>query len=60
MLDVLDVLDLVEAEVQTRQVARVLEAFDVRDEVVVEVELGQGLGDVRGQCDARYLVLAKT
>jgi len=57
--DVLDVLYLVEAEVQTRQVCHVFESLDVRDEVIVEVELRQGRADVRGECDLRYLILSE-
>jgi len=37
--DVFDVLDLIEAEVQGCQVDEVVEATDVRDEVVVEIKV---------------------
>lgn len=30
----------------------------MRDEVIVEIELGQTVGDILGKIDARYLILA--
>ena len=35
----LNVLDLVEAEIEARQVGQIVESPDVRDEVVVEIEV---------------------
>ena len=40
-----DVFDLVEGEIKGCQVDQVVEAADVGDEVVVEVEVLEGLGD---------------
>lgn len=37
MRDVLDVFDLIEAQIQTGQVDQLIESFDMADEVVVEV-----------------------
>lgn len=41
----LDVFDFVEAEVEASEVGQSLEAADVGDEVVVEVEIFEGRGD---------------
>lgn len=43
MVDPLDVLDLVEAEIQTLQVFERFEPFDGRDDVVVQIQLRDGL-----------------
>lgn len=37
MLQVLDMLDLVEAQIQTRKVREVFQSFEMRYEIVVEV-----------------------
>lgn len=39
MVYVLDVLDLIEAQIQARKVYQAIQASDMRDEVVVEIEL---------------------
>jgi hypothetical protein len=64
MGDVFDVFDFVEGEVEAGEVDQVVEPADVRDEVVVEVELLEGgrergeafdfLDEVLAQADARY------
>lgn len=59
MRHILNVLDLVEAEVQRRQV-EFLEVLDVRDEIIVEIEFFQRCGNVGWELDARYFVLAET
>lgn len=45
MVDVLDVADLVEAEVEGGKVREVVEAADAGDEVVVEVEVRERRGE---------------
>lgn len=52
-------LDLIKAEVQTSQIAEIVEALDVRDEVIVEIQLGQIRGDARGNIDTGDLILAE-
>lgn len=59
MRNVLDVLDLIEAQVQAGQVAEFIQALYVRDKVVVEVKLLYRWGDIRGKIDALYLVLSE-
>ena len=68
MGDVLDVLDFVEGEVEGGKVDEVVQAADVRDEVVVEVEVVKGGGNtgdtlyvldqVLAEADAGYLLEA--
>lgn len=60
MRHILDMLDLIKAEVKHSQIAKVVQALDVRDEVIVEVEIGHVGRDGRGEVDARYLVLTET
>jgi hypothetical protein len=57
MRDILNMLDLVEAQIQARKALEVLQTLDVRDEVIVEIELGQTFGDIGREVNARYLVL---
>ena len=45
-------LDLIKAEVQARQVFEIVQALDVRDEVIVEIEIYQRSGDICGEGDA--------
>jgi hypothetical protein len=59
MRHILNVLNLVEAEVQRRQV-ELIEVLDVRDEIIVEIELFQRRGDIGWELDAGYFVLAET
>lgn len=60
MRDVLDVLDFVETQVQAGQVTEFIQTLDVRDKVVIEVEFFHGLGNVRREINALYLILSKT
>ena len=45
-------LDLVEAQIQARQVVELLQALDVRDEVIVEVEFSETGGDIGREVDS--------
>ena len=57
MVDILDMFDVVEAKVQTGELLEGFEAFDVSNEVVVEVQLHQFLAKPLGEFDVRYSVL---
>jgi DNA-directed RNA polymerase specialized sigma subunit len=46
MRDVLDVLDLVEAQIQAGQITEFIQTLDVRDKVVIEVQFFHGLSNV--------------
>jgi hypothetical protein len=59
MRHILNVLNLVEAEVQRRQV-ELIEVLDVRDEIIVEIELFQRRGDIGWELDTGYFVLTET
>jgi hypothetical protein len=59
MFHILDVLDLIEAQIEAGQVVEVLQALDVRNEVIVEIKFGQGLAEIGWEVDACYLVLAE-
>lgn len=59
MRHILDVLNLVKAEVQGRQV-EFIEVLDMRDEIIVKIEFFQRRGDIGWELDARYFVLAET
>jgi hypothetical protein len=59
MVQTLDVLDLIEAEVEGGKFRKAFEAFDVRDEVVVEVEVANSGVEVRWEVGFRDLVLAQ-
>lgn len=52
MRHILDVLDLVKAQIQASQVLELVESFDMGDEIIVEVEFFQGRGDIRWEFDA--------
>ena len=56
---VLDMFDLVETQIEQRQVGQVVETLDVTDEVVVEIELFEGCAEGGGEVDAADLVLAE-
>lgn len=60
MRDILDMLNLIKAEIEIRQIPELIKTFDMRDEVIVEIELGQVRRDVGGKFDARDSVLAET
>lgn len=53
-------LNLIKAEIEIRQIPELIKTFDMRDEVIVEIELGQVRRDVGGKFDARDSVLAET
>jgi hypothetical protein len=57
--DVFDVFDLVEGEVEGGEVDEVVEAADVGDEVVVEVEIAEGGGEIGETFDVLDQVLAQ-
>lgn len=59
MRHILDMLNLVKAEVQGRQV-EFIEVLDMRDEIIVEIEFFQRRGDIGWELDASYFVLAET
>lgn len=46
MIHILDVLDLVEAEIQACQIFELVQALHMADEVIVEIKLSEGFGDV--------------
>jgi hypothetical protein len=52
-------LDLVEGEVERREFGKGVEAFDVRYEVVVEVDFCEGWCDFFRYRDTFYAVLAQ-
>ena len=47
MRNILDMLDLIETQIQTGQVMEIVQALDVRDEIVVEIEVDEVLRDFR-------------
>lgn len=51
--------NLVEAQIEQRQIGQVVEAFDVTDQVVVEIEFPEGCAEGGGEFDAADLVLAE-
>lgn len=59
MLHILNVLDLIEAQIEARQVSELLQTLDVRNEVIVEIKFRQGLAKIGWEVDACYLVLAQ-
>lgn len=52
-------LDLIKAQIQTRQPAKIIQALNVRDQIIVEIEVDQVRCDLGGNSDSRYLVLTK-
>lgn len=59
MGEALDVFYLVEGEVEGDEVCEGVEALDVRDEVVVEVDFSEGRGHGDGNVDCFDFVLAE-
>ena len=57
--EVLDVLELVVAEVEAGEGGAFVEAFEVLDQVVVEFELGELGCEARRQLDLLYAVLTE-
>lgn len=60
MRHVLDMLDLVEAEVQARQVHELGQALDTGDQVVVQIEVCEHLGETGETVDGLDRILAET
>lgn len=60
MRNVLDMLDFIKTQVQTRQREKIVQALDVADQVIVQIEVDQLGGDFARDVDSGYLVLAKT
>lgn len=60
MVDVLDMLDLVEAQVQTGEACKCVKSFDMGEEVIVEVEVLEGWTEGRRELDMGDLVLTQT
>lgn len=60
MRHVLDVLDLIKTQVEAGQVMEIVQAFDVRDEVVVKIKLDQVLRDFWREGDSVDLILTET
>lgn len=56
---ILDMFNLVEAQIEQRQIGQVVEALDVTDKVVVEIEFPEGCAEGGGEFDAADLVLAE-
>lgn len=52
-------LDLVEREIERREFGEWFEAFDVRYQVVVKINLGQRRSGIGRNFDRLYTVLAK-
>lgn len=57
--DILNMLDLVEAQIQALQIAELIEPFDVGNEVIVKVQVNQVRSNVRGELNSRNLILAQ-
>ena len=60
MIHILDMLDLVEAQIEACEMYQGIQAFDVWDKVVIEVHLSQCRAEIRRELDMRDLVLAET
>ena len=58
LFQVVNVLDLVVAQIQTAQFCERVEALDVRDEVVVQFEVLEGRGERVRKFDGMNRVLA--
>ena len=59
MIHIPDMLDLVEAEVEVLEEREGVEAFGVRYQIVVEVEVFEGEGEAVGEVDGGDMVLAE-
>lgn len=59
MIHILDMLDLVEAQIEACEMYKGVQAFDVWYKVVVEVYLSQWRAEIRWKLDMRDLVLAE-
>jgi hypothetical protein len=56
---ILNVLDLIEAQIEAGQVDELVQALDVRNEVIVDIKFRQCLGEIGWEIDACYLVLSQ-
>jgi hypothetical protein len=54
-----DVFDLVEREVERGEFCEGVETFDMCDEVVVQIDLGQGGCGVTGDVNSFYAILSQ-
>ena len=52
--------DLIKADVQTGQILEIIETLDVRDEIIVEIQLGEIRSNARGYVDLGDLILAES
>lgn len=52
-------LDLIEAQIEAGQVDELVQALDVRNEVIVDIKFRQCLGEIGWEIDACYLVLSQ-
>lgn len=59
MRHVLDMFDLIITQVETGEIMKVVQALDMRNEVVVEIEVDQVLRDFRRECDSVDLILTE-
>ena len=59
MIDILDVFDLVEAQIEACEIDEVVKAFDVSNRVVVQIKVGQAVtpGCIR-EGNTRNVILA--
>lgn len=60
MCHILDMLNLVEAEIQAGEIVELLQTLDMGNEVVVEIKFLQRGGDVGGKVDTVDFILAQT
>ena len=54
MIDVFDVLDIVEAKVQTGDIPQIVETLDMGDDIIVEIKVRQTSTPVIWEFYARY------
>lgn len=57
MRNILNMLDLIKTQIQNRQTPKLVQALDMRDEVIIQIQLGQLLCSGRGGFDSRDLIL---
>ena len=59
MRHVLNLLNLIITQVETGEIMEVVQALDMRNEVIVEIEVDQLLRDFRRECDSVDLILTE-
>lgn len=59
MCHVLDMLDLIVTQVETGEIMEVIQALDMRNEVIVEIEVDQVLRDFWRERDSVDLILTE-